>query len=139
MESNWYLIDTMPKVFLHLFVELNPMKLTDALPLAFGVSKGSEYVPDDLIARCSSFKAAVRLCWAYRRIQGMTKRTLAERAGLYPSHVSDYLSLEESKRDLPADCISSFEAICGNRAITQWEMRQRGLTIMEEVIAKRAA
>jgi len=116
------------------------MKFTDsALPLAFGVSKTSEYLPDDLIASCGAYKAAVRLCWVYRRIQGMTKRTLAERAGLYPSHVSDYLSQDESKRDLPADSISAVETICGNRAITQWEMKQRGLTIMEEVIARRAA
>jgi len=113
--------------------------LDPALALAFGMSKTSEYLPDELIATCCSYKAAVRLCWAHRRIQGMTKRTLAEIAGLYPSHVSDYLSQDDSKRCLPADRISMFEEVCGNRAITQWEMKQRGLTIMEEVIARRAA
>ena len=110
------------------------------LPLAFGVAKTAEWLAESEIASCQSFRCAVRLCWAHRRIQGMTQRTLAEYAGLYPSHVSDYLSADsDGKRTLPADKVDAFEQVCGNRAITQWEMKQRGLTILEEVIARKAA
>ena len=79
------------------------------------------------------------MCWMHRRSKGMTQRGLAELAGLYASHVSDYLSDQDHHRNLPADRVADFEAICGNRAISQWEMKQRGLTIMEEVIARKAA
>jgi hypothetical protein len=109
------------------------------IPLAFGVSNAPIWLDDKAISSVSSYREAVRICWIHRRIQGMTQRTAAELCGLYPSHVSDYLSDDESKRNLPADRIQAFESLCGNRAITQWEMRQRGLTIMEEVISRKAA
>lgn len=115
------------------------MKLPNSLPLAFAVANGPEWLADADIASCQSYRDAVRLCWMHRRSKGMTQSTLAELAGLYPSHVSDYLSQTDLKRNLPAERIADFEAICGNRAITQYEMRQRGLTVMEEVIARRAA
>ena len=116
------------------------MKSNYDLPLAFGVAKTAEWLDDEEIASCPSYRCAVRLCWAHRRSQGMTQRTLAEYAGLYPSHVSDYLSSDAvGKRTLPADKVAAFEQVCGNRAITQWEMKQRGLTILEEVIARKAA
>lgn len=114
------------------------MKCSD-LPLAFGVSKGPEWLSHEAISSVQSYREAVRTCWIHRRIQGMTQRTMAEIAGLYPSHVSDYLSEDEGKRNLPAEKIAAFEAVCGNRAITQWEMLERGLTVMEEVIARKAA
>lgn len=109
------------------------------LPLAFGAANGPEWLSDEVIAACSTYREAVRACWTHRRSQGMTQRTMAEYAGLYPSHVSDYLSADTTKRNLPADKVAAFESVCGNRAISQWEMRQRGLTIMEEVINRKAA
>ncbi|MDN7490553.1 hypothetical protein QZM35_22845 [Burkholderia sp. AU45274] len=42
-------------------------------------------------------------------------------------------------RNLPAEKIDAFEAAVGNKVITQWKARTAGLTIMEEVIAARAA
>ena len=109
------------------------------LPLAFGAANGPVWLPDAEIDLCETYRDAVRMCWMHRRSKGMTQATLAELSGLYASHVSDYLSADPERRNLPAERISAVEAICGNRAITQWEMRQRGLTVMEEVIARKAA
>lgn len=110
------------------------------LPLAFGVAKGSEWLPAEVIDSLTTYRSAVRCCWENRRIRGMTRAHLAELVGLYASHVSDYLSeSNEGHRNLPAEHIASFEAVCGNRAITQFEMKQRGLHIMEQMISKEAA
>lgn len=115
------------------------MKFNNELPLAFGVSHGSEWIADNLCAMCSSYRDAVRMCWQCRRVRNMTHRSLAELADLTPQHVSDYLALDDNagRRSLPADKVANFEAACGNRAITQWEMKQRGLTILEQVLAER--
>lgn len=86
-----------------------------------------------------TYRDAVRLCWAMRRIKGMTKRMLAAEAGLYHPHVSDYLSDDETKRELPAKYIKAFEAVCGNSAISQWLAAQSKLTVLEELQAQRMA
>lgn len=117
----------------------NPMNSSYRLPLAFGVANGPVWLSDAEIRSCGSYRDAVRLCWMHRRSKSMTQAMLAELAGLYSSHVSDYLSSTEGKRNLPADKVAEFESVCGNRAITQWEARQRGITIMEEVIFNKAA
>ncbi|AWP75715.1 hypothetical protein [Bordetella bronchiseptica] len=43
------------------------------------------------IARCVTYRQAVRLAWDMRQPRGMTMRTLAELCGMYPQHVSSYL------------------------------------------------
>ncbi|MFM0503927.1 hypothetical protein [Paraburkholderia caffeinilytica] len=101
--------------------------------------------PIDSVAECESFRDAVRLGWELRRIQNMTRSSLAERIGAYASHVSDYMHPDDQKarRNLPADLIDDFEWAAGNRAVTQYLLYKAGieltLTIMEEVIAQRAA
>ena len=52
-------------------------------------------------------------------------------------HVSDYLSDDETKRELPAKYIKAFEAVCGNSAISQWLAAQSKLTVLEEMQAER--
>lgn len=93
---------------------------------------------------CKSYREAVMLCWASRRIRNMTRSTLAERAGCSPSHVGDYIhpvSVTKHgvpKRNLPPACIAGFESACGCACITQWLVSRSGMTLLEEVI-KRAA
>ncbi|OUE47320.1 hypothetical protein BZY94_06365 [Burkholderia territorii] len=71
----------------------------------------------------------------------MTRATLAECIGAYASHVTDYFHVDDasSRRNLPPELIDDFEWAVGNRAVTQYLIRKTGLTIMEEVIAARAA
>lgn len=111
------------------------------LGLMGGVLNAPEFLPDEVIVQCSTYREIVRASWAHRRIKGMTQRTLAERIGCYASHVSDYLQADDkpSRRDLPAECLNAWAATVGNWAVQQWLARQSKLTIMEEVIARRAA
>jgi ribosome-binding protein aMBF1 (putative translation factor) len=117
----------------------------DELKLLGGCLYGPGFLPQQYIALCKDYRDAVRLAWVARRSKGMLHRTLAERAELYASHVSEYLAdkpvNENGKkyRNLPAEKIDLFEAAVGNKVITQWKVQTAGLTIMEEVIAQRAA
>ncbi|SSW66628.1 hypothetical protein AVE30378_02167 [Achromobacter veterisilvae] len=93
------------------------------------------------IARCATYRQAVRLAWEQRQPHGMTMRTLAELCGMYPQHVSSYLHEDPlmpsgaPRLNLPADKISVFEAAVGNYAVSQYLIRLGHLTIMQEVIA----
>ena len=95
---------------------------------------GPRLVPVDVLAGITSYRAAVRMCWMLRTRSSLSKRVLAEEAGLYASHVTDYLSELESKRELPAKHVPAMEVACGNRVITQWLVRQANLTIVEQFI-----
>lgn len=95
---------------------------------------GPRLVPLDVVASATTYRDAVRLCWQMRLRTSLTRRALAEEAGLYASHVTDYLSAEYSKRELPAKHIAAMEVACGNRMITQWLAMQAKLTILEMFI-----
>ena len=95
---------------------------------------GPRLVPVAVVAAVPSYRQAVRLCWQLRLRTAITRRVLAEEVGLYASHVSEYLSDDETKRELPAKHIAAMEVACGNRAITQWLTRRAGLTILEQFI-----
>ncbi|VVE07052.1 XRE family transcriptional regulator [Pandoraea sputorum] len=103
------------------------------------------FVPVEAINACSSYRDAVRLAWESRAHQGLTQRFLSVACALYAPHVSDYLAKDavdskgNRRRDLPAEKIDEFERVVGNRAVSQYLMRKAMLTIMEEVIAARAA
>lgn len=108
------------------------------LPL-LGRLDAPSVVPDAYIKACASYRDAVRLCWALRRVKKMTTATLAQEAGFPSSHRSDYLSDDEGKRELPARYIKAFESTAGNTAISQWIARGAKLTILEELQARAAA
>jgi len=101
-------------------------------------------VPQGVVAQVKSYREAVCLSWIHRRTKGMTKSTLAEFAGMRPSHLSDYLSLAEKDRrghdlrEMPAKYLPAFEAITGNTFATQWLAMQSKLTILESMIAEAA-
>lgn len=96
-------------------------------------------VDPSLIAKCKTYRDAVKLCWEKRRVQAMTKARLAEEAGLYASHMTCYLTDGKRQRDLPAAGIRGFEWVCGNTAISQWINLQARLTVLEEMQLIKAA
>lgn len=104
------------------------------------VYEGPALVSIDAVAACNTYRDAVlRACWLTKRRTSMTKRVLAEETGCYPSHITDYLSDNPERRELPAKHIAAFEVSCGNRLISQWLARQANLTILEQFIQARAA
>lgn len=107
------------------------------LPL-LGRLDAPSVVPDAYVKACHSCRESVLLCWALRRVKKMTSLTLAEAAGFPTNHRSDYLSDDDTKRELPAKYIKGFEAVCGNTAISQWIARGAKLTVLEELQARAA-
>lgn len=101
--------------------------------------EGPRLVDADAIKAARSYRDAVRLCWDMRTRKNFPKALLAQEAGLYASHVTDYLSDKAEKRELPAKHIAAFEVSCGNRAISQWLASQANLTILETFIQAKAA
>lgn len=116
------------------------MTNTYELPLFGGVVQAQRLVlPTQAINGILDYRHACRLAWKLRRIKGLTKRTLAELAGLHASHVSDYFSVKPCKRSLPAEYIADVERVLGNTAISQFQAAQSDLTVMEEAQANRRA
>lgn len=109
-----------------------------ALPM-LTVYDGPRLVDDRLVRQCATYRQIVRLCWEQRTRRNLTLRLLAEEAGLYASHVSDYLSDQEDRRELPAKYIDAVERTLGNRAITQWHLLQVLRTDTEVAAMRRAA
>jgi hypothetical protein len=105
------------------------------------VYTGPRLIDMELIDACRSYREAVRGCWEMRTRRHLTQRLMAEEAGLYASHVSEYLAEDPRKRDLPARHINDVEIACGNRFINQWLSRQANLTILEQFVqgARRVA
>jgi hypothetical protein len=108
------------------------------LPL-IGVIEPPRVYPREVVAQALTYREAVRLAWQLRRIRGMTKQQLAAEAGLYASHVSDYLNPDDkpSRRDLPARAIKEVESVLGNRILSQWLAMRADFTVMEEMKADR--
>lgn len=102
---------------------------------------GPAAVSMQTVSSCKSYRDAVRMAWALRRVRGMSKAMLAHFADLTPQHVSDYLAEDDNpgRRDLPADAISRFEGAVGNTLVSQWVARQSHLTVWEEVQASKVA
>jgi len=103
------------------------------------VYSGPRLVPHNTVSLCTTYRQVVAMCHQLRTRTRMTNRQLAEETGCYPSHLSDYLSDDDHKREMPAKHIAAFETACGNRAITQWLAAQANLTILETFIQKKAA
>ena len=111
---------------------------TMPLPLLGGVVQAQTlHVPPEVVMRVTSYRQACRLAWKLRRTR-LTQRTLAELAGLYPSHVSEYFSLHGDRRELPARHVAAVEAVLMNTVISQWLAQQSKLTVLEEMQAQRA-
>jgi predicted transcriptional regulator len=104
-----------------------------------------QFLDDKEISECSSVREAFRLAWKRRVRPNMKETQLAEELGISKSLVSRYLNKTDfdehgnKRSNLPIDLVDEVERILGNKAISQWMARKGGYTIMEEVIAKRAA
>lgn len=109
------------------------------LPLWGGLVQAQRLVvPPQVVAAVRSYRHACRLAWKLKRTR-ITQRTLAEIAGLYPSHVSDYFSVHADRRELPARHVAAVEAVLGNTVISQWLAQQSHLTVLEELQAQHSA
>lgn len=94
------------------------------------------HLPPEVIMKIPDYRHACRLAWKLRRTR-LTMRTLAEIAGLYTSHVSEYFSRHGDRRELPARYIASVERVLCNTVISQWLAQQSKLTVLEEMQADR--
>lgn len=111
---------------------------TLALPLLGGVVQAQRLVvPASVVMGLPTYRHACRLAFKLRQPR-ITQRTLAEAAGLYTSHVSDYFSVHDSRRELPARHVAMVESVLGNTVISQWLAQQSKLTVLEEMQAERA-
>jgi hypothetical protein len=110
-----------------------------ALPL-LGRLNAPSIVPTAYVTRCKTYREAVRMAWALRRVHYMTIRQLAIDGGFYPQHVGDWLNPDDksTRRSLPAECISRFEVVVGNTLVSQWLAHRSALTVLEEMQASRA-
>lgn len=99
-------------------------------------------LPPEVVMRIKSYRQACRLAFKLRHPR-ITQRTLAELAGLYPSHVSDDFSVHEGRRELPARHVGAVCAVLGNTVIAQYLAQCCHVTLLEEmqaaVAARRAA
>jgi hypothetical protein len=101
--------------------------------------EGPAVVPAELMRTVKTYRQAVRLCWALRRLRKLTFRQLAVECDLIYQHVGDYFNEDDKpgRRDLPAEAVRSVEALLGNTAVTQWHVRNAALTCIEELQALR--
>ena len=87
-----------------------------------------------------SFRDAVLRCWYFRKDHTDGAQSACARyIGARVSHMSEYLSDDTDRRDMPARFIKAFECWCGNTAISQWIAQGAKLTVLEEMQAMRAA
>ncbi len=113
--------------------------LTLPLPLMGGVIQTQRLtVPPELVAGLKTYRHACRAAWKLRNPR-ITQRTLAELAGLYASHVTDYFSVRDDRRELPARHVAAVERVIGNTVISQWLAHQSRLTVLEELQAGQRA
>lgn len=116
--------------------------LEDSLQLEFPLltrMEGPAIVPTEVLRTAKTYRQAVRLCWGLRRVKGMTYRQLAAECELIHQHVGDYFNADDKpmRRELPGEAVALVESVLGNTAITQWHARRAGLTVLEELQARR--
>ncbi|RZJ12184.1 MAG: hypothetical protein EOP39_04300 [Rubrivivax sp.] len=112
------------------------------LPLRLlGRVDAPDTAPRALLQSVQTYRQAVRLCWTLRRAKGLKPTDLGRDFGFTRQHVGDYLNPDDltTRRDLPAERIADFEAICGNTVITQWLASRQRFTLLEQMQADQNA
>jgi hypothetical protein len=102
------------------------------------------FVNEEVVRAWSSKREAVRWCWEHRPKRGFNEpddqSACARFVGMHVPHMSRCLNVKtKAPMDMQSQYVKLFELYTGWRGVSQFEMRDRGLTIMEEVIAQRAA
>lgn len=103
-----------------------------------------EFVSDDIVRTWSTKREAVQWCWANRPKRGLNEpddQSLCARfVGMHVPHMSRCLNVKtKAPMDMQSQYVKLFELYTGWRGVSQFEMRDRGLTIVEELLAQRAA
>lgn len=100
--------------------------------------EGPAVVPPELMRTAITYRQAVRLCWALRRLRNLTFRQLAAECGLVYQHVGDYFNADDKpgRRELPAQAVADVEALLGNTAISQWHAARAKFTVLEVLQAQ---
>lgn len=107
--------------------------------------KDAVFIDDSQVDSFASYRDAVIWSWQNRRDgYGMNDKTLqswiCSNFGYIPSHFSRAVNdFTKSPMDLKADFIATFEAITGNRAVTQYLSKITQITPLEQIQARRAA
>lgn len=110
-----------------------------AMPLMQRIA-GPAIVPAHLLARAKTYRQAVRMCWALRRVK-WTPATLSAHYEFTRQHVGDWINPDDKphRRSLPGECLERFEEAMGNSFVSQWHAMRALLTVAEEAIACRQA
>jgi hypothetical protein len=105
------------------------------------VYQGPKLMPAEVVASVNTYREAVQKCFELRTRPRMSNALIAEEVGCCASHIGDFVThgARKTERDLPAKYIQAFEVCMGNRVITQWQMAQANLTILETFIQRRVA
>ena len=113
----------------------------ETLPLPLGpvaVRPRSLVVPPQIIMRLTSWRQACRMAWKLRHPR-ITQRTFAELSGCYAPHVSDYFSVHDNKREMPARHAGIACRVLGNKVLVQYLAQECKVTLLEEMQAASAA
>lgn len=103
------------------------------LPLVGGVVQAQRLVvPPELVMGLKSWRHACRMAWKLRRTR-LTQRQFGELTGCYQPHVSDYFSVHDKKRSLPADKAGVACQVLGNTVLIQYLAQEARVTVLEEV------
>lgn len=109
------------------------------LPLMGGVVQAQRLVvPPEVVMGLKSWRHACRLAWKLRNPR-ITQRTFAEVTGCYPSHVSDYFTVRDNRRELPAKQAGAACLALGNTVLIQYLAQEAQVTLLEEMQAARRA
>lgn len=113
----------------------SPDDRTLPLPLLGGMVQAQRLVvPPEVIMGLKSWRHACRLAWKLRSPR-ITLRTFAEVMGCYVSHCSDYFSVHENRRELPARHAGPACLVLGNTVLAQYVAHQARVVLMEELQA----
>lgn len=117
-------------------------RLTLPLPLLGGVVQPQRLVvPPEVVMGLKTWRHACRLAWKLRNPR-ITYRTFAELTDSYVSHCSDYFSVHDNRRELPARKAGIACLVLGNTVMVQWLAHEGRVTVLEEIqaaTARRAA
>ena len=86
--------------------------------LLFGLVRPARFLSDTEISRIKSEAEAIATCWAYRRV----KYTQKKAAELLDINAGVFSQVLNGQRGMPPGKRVPFQQLCGNWALTQYEL-----------------